>query len=154
MTAGSIERRRERAQPPQRSAFGWWSQEKLRNADTDQFAHVNNAALCSFFEAGRMEVFSHSAVQALTGGANPAVVRLEVDFLREVRFPGRVDIGTRVVDVGTASVRFAQGLFVDDDCVATAQAVCVLLDPIDHRARPLSEALKRRLRDGAALEAA
>lgn len=152
MIAGTIARH-ERPQPPQRSAFVWWSQEKLRNADTDQFAHVNNAALCTFLEAGRMEVFADGAVRALSDGANPAVVRLEVDFLREVRFPGRVDIGTRVVGVGTASVRFAQGLFIDEDCVASAQAVCVLLDPASGRARPLPKRLKRQLLDGFALEA-
>jgi acyl-CoA thioester hydrolase len=144
MTAGAMQRDA-RPQPPRRSAFVWWTAEKLRNADTDQFVHVNNAVLCSFFEAGRMEVFYDDSVRPLTDGASPAIVRLEVDFLREVRFPGRVDLGTRLVNVGTASIRFAQGLFVGDDCVASAQAVCVLLQPGSHRAQQLSERLRRHL---------
>jgi acyl-CoA thioester hydrolase len=143
-----------RPQPPRRSEFVWWTQEKLRNADTDQFVHVNHAVLCTLFEAGRMEVFSADALRALIQGARPAIVRLEVDFLREVRFPGRVDVGTRLDGVGTASIRFAQGLFVEGDCVASARAVCVLLHPDSRRAQALSEALKRDLLVGSSKEMA
>lgn len=34
-----------RSAAPQRAEFRFWTQEKLRNADTDQFLHVNNAIL-------------------------------------------------------------------------------------------------------------
>jgi acyl-CoA thioester hydrolase len=127
-----------------RSAFRWWAQEKLRNADTDQFLHVNHAVLCTFFEAGRLGVFS-ADVRPLMEGANLAIVHLELDFLREVHFPGTVDIGTRVLAVGASSMRFAQALFIGDACVATAQAVCVLLNPVTHRARPVPPALRQFL---------
>ena len=56
--------------------FRFWTEEKLRNADTDQFRHVNNAAIATLFEAARMEIFAprpiHTAMDtsgltALTG---------------------------------------------------------------------------------------
>jgi acyl-CoA thioester hydrolase len=144
MTPGTIQREA-RPHAPRRSAFGWWTQEKLRNADTDQFRHVNNAVLCTLLEAGRLEVFSEHTVRSLMLDTSPAIVRLEVDFLREVHYPGRVDIGTAVIAAGTSSIRFGQGLFIGDDCVASAQAVCVLIHPGTRRSQPLPEPLKRQL---------
>jgi acyl-CoA thioester hydrolase len=129
---------------PQRSEFAWWSQEKLRNADTDQFVHVNHAVLCTFFEAGRLQLFSGEA-RSLMDGASLAVVHLELDFLREVHFPGTIDIGTRVVSFGTTSIRFSQALFAGDECAATARAVCVLLHPATHRAHPVPIVLRNHL---------
>jgi acyl-CoA thioester hydrolase len=143
-----------RPQPPRRSDFVWWTDAKLRNADTDQFEHVNHAVLCTFFEAGRLDVFAERAVRGLMAGANLAVVRLEVDFLREVHFPGRVEVGTRSLAVGVASMRFAQGLFVGDECVASGQAVCVLLHPETGRSQPVSEPLRHHMLAARAKEAA
>ena len=128
---------------PLRSDFAWWTQEKLRNADTDQFVHVNHAVLCTFFEAGRLQVFAGAC--SMMDGANLAIVHLELDFLREVHFPGEVEIGTRAVSVGTTSIRFEQALFVGEACAAAARAVCVLLHPATHRAHPVPQELRQFL---------
>lgn len=71
----------------QRDAFRFWTEEKLRNADTDQFRHVNNAVIATFFEAARMEIFAPPAVRKWMNGANLAVVRLLIEFSAEVHFP-------------------------------------------------------------------
>jgi acyl-CoA thioester hydrolase len=129
---------------PQRSGFARWSRETLRNADTDQFVHVNHAVLCTFFETGRLQVFAGD-LRVLAEGASLAVVHLELDFLREVHYPGTVESGTRVTSVGNSSISFAQALFVGEVCVAAAQAVCVLFDSAAHRARPVPQPLRERL---------
>lgn len=134
-----------RAPIPQREEFSHWSREKLRNADTDQFRHVNNAVMASFFEAGRMELFAGEELRAHMAGANLAVVRLLMNFHREVFYPGEVSIGTRVVRVGERSVELAQGLFDGEGCAASAEAVCVLLDPDSSRATNVSDALRQGL---------
>lgn len=134
-----------RGPAPARSAFGRWCREKLRNADTDQFGHVNNAAMASLFEAGRMELFGDPAIAPQLGGAHPAVVRLALDFHRELFYPGEVAVGTRVVRVGTRSVDIVQGLFDAQGCVASAEAVCVFLDPAGPRAAAISGELRQRL---------
>jgi acyl-CoA thioester hydrolase len=112
-----------------RAELRFWSEEKLRNADTDQFKHVNNAAIATFFEAARMEIFAPPPIRALMGGANLAVVRLLIEFGAELYFPGRVQVGSTVIEVGNTSFRVRQGLFDDTcaECCAVAEAVCVLL---------------------------
>ena len=131
----------------QRNGFRFWTEEKLRNADTDQFRHVNNAVIATFFEAARMEIFAPPEIRALMDGANLAVVRLLIEFSAELHFPGRVQVGSAVVEVGNTSFKVRQGLFDDrhgSGC-ATAEAVCVLLHGETGRPHPIAPELRAYL---------
>jgi acyl-CoA thioester hydrolase len=134
--------------------FCFWTEEKLRNADTDQFRHVNNAAIASLFEAARMEIFAPRPVHALMGGANLTVVRLLIEFSVELHFPGSVRIGSTVMEVGRTSLRIRQGLFSEPEgaCHAMAQAVCVLVHPATGRPSPIEPGLRAYLLDGGGKE--
>jgi acyl-CoA thioester hydrolase len=127
--------------------FRFWTEEKLRNADTDQFRHVNNAVIATFFEAARMEIFAPSAIRPQMGGTNLAVVRLLIEFSAELHFPGRVRIGSTVAEVGNTSFRVRQGLFagVDETCCANAEAVCVLIHGETGRPHPIAPELRAYL---------
>jgi acyl-CoA thioester hydrolase len=127
----------------QRDAFRFWTEEKLRNADTDQFRHVNNAVIATFFEAARMEIFAPPAVRKWMNGANLAVVRLLIEFSAEVHFPGHVSVGSTVVEVGQTSFRVQQGLFsgADESSSATAEAVCVFVHGDTGRPVPVAPEL-------------
>jgi len=134
----------ERRQPDP-SEFRFWTEEKLRNRDTDQFGHVNNAAIASFFEAGRMEMISAPSPAPLAEGASLAVVRLLIEFSRELFYPGRVRVGSSVTDVGNTSFNVRQALFDGVGCVATAEATCVLIDASLRRPRRVPEGLRAYL---------
>jgi acyl-CoA thioester hydrolase len=116
-----------RATPVRRDAFRFWTTEKLRNADTDQFHHVNNAAIASFLEAGRIELFSDRVVAAAMAGANIVVGQLLITFHAELFYPGAVDIGSTVSRIGRTSFDVQQGVFHGQICVATGTASCVLM---------------------------
>ncbi|MBN3756204.1 acyl-CoA thioesterase [Paraburkholderia sp. Tr-20389] len=130
-----------------REDFRFWTEEKLRNADTDQFRHVNNAAIATFLEAARMEIVAPPAVRKWMDGANLAVVRLLIEFGAELRFPGYVSVGSRVVDVGRTSFRVRQGLFrgADGSSCAAAEAVCVLVHGETGRPHPVAPELRAYL---------
>ncbi|MFT4063894.1 acyl-CoA thioesterase [Paraburkholderia sp.] len=132
---------------PLRGDFRFWTDEKLRNADTDQFRHINNAAIATFFEAARMEIFAPHEIRALMGGANLAVVRLLIEFSAELHFPGCVRIGSTVVEVGHTSLKVRQGLFggIDDRCYSTAAAICVLVHAETGRPCPIAPELRAHL---------
>jgi acyl-CoA thioester hydrolase len=78
------------------------------------------------------------------GGANLAVVRLLIEFCAEVHFPGRVRVGSAVIEVGNTSFRVRQDSFagVDDSRRATAEAVCVLVDGETGRPHPIAPQLR------------
>ncbi|BCQ28643.1 acyl-CoA thioesterase [Caballeronia sp. EK] len=132
---------------PLPNAFRFWTEEKLRNADTDQFRHVNNAVIATFFEAARMEIFSPPQIRSLMDGANLAVVRLLIEFRTELHFPGHVGVGSAVIEVGNTSFRVRQSMFDDHDetLCATAEAVCVLVHGETGRPHPIAPELRAYL---------
>ncbi|SAL44570.1 thioesterase [Caballeronia cordobensis] len=137
------------------NGFRFWTEEKLRNADTDQFRHVNNASIATLFEAARMEIFAPPQIHALMNGANLAVVRLLIEFDAELHFPGRVRVGSAVVEVGNTSFKVRQGLFDERQGTgcATAEAVCVLLHGETGRSYPIAPELRAYLLSDDAMEA-
>jgi acyl-CoA thioester hydrolase len=61
------------------------------------------------------------------------IARLVLEFRAEMRWPGTVEIGTRVERVGRSWATLAQALFVHEACVATAQSVAALMDMTTRR---------------------
>jgi acyl-CoA thioester hydrolase len=81
--------------------------EKVRYSDTDRQSHVNNVLFAVFFEAGRVELlFNYGDV--LEEGCSFVLARSEIDFLRELNWPGHVTIGTRVHRLGRSSISIEQ----------------------------------------------
>ena len=143
--ATTLTPRPQKPRVPERAEFRFWTEEKLRNPDTDQFRHVNHAAMVSLFEAGRMELFARPEVRPLMQGTNLAVVRLLLHFHRDLFYPGMVSVGSVIASVGNTSFSCMQGLFDDKGCIASAEAVCVLFDPIAGRAHNIEDALRALL---------
>lgn len=128
--------------PPAPARFPFWTEEKLRIADTDLNGHVNNGAIGAFCEAGRVEVMRAVAGPPEDSPVRMVVARVEIDYLREIHFPGRVRIGSAVARIGRSSITVEQGLFLDGTCFATSQAVMVMLDPVTRRPAAMPEALR------------
>lgn len=125
--------------------------DKIRYGDTDRQGHVNNAVFSTWLETGRVELLFDPALPLAEPGSAFVIARLEVDFRAEARWPGEIQIGTRVVSVGRSSVRLEQGLFQSGRCVALATTVIVLMDDETRRSRPLAEYARARLAELAAV---
>ena len=78
-------------------------------------------------------------------GASFVIARLVLDFRAEVHWPGEVEIGSSVTRVGKSSMTLAQGLFVGETCVATAETVLVLIDDATRKSHPFTEDMRERL---------
>jgi acyl-CoA thioester hydrolase len=128
-----------------RETFAFWTAEKIRYADTDRQGHVNNAVFATFCESGRVALFFESGERLAPPGCEFVIARLELDFRAEMRWPGRADIGTTVLDIRRSSLRLGQGIFCGGSCAATAETVIVLLDSATRRGTPLPEATRAGL---------
>jgi acyl-CoA thioester hydrolase len=131
--------------PPAPDHFPFWTEEKLRVADTDMNGHINNGAIGAFCEAGRAELMHAIAGPPQTRGVSMAVARVEIDYLRELHYPGRVRIGSAVVRIGSSSFTVRQGLFLGETCFATSQSVMVILDRTTRRPAAIPAALREGL---------
>jgi len=137
----------ERPAPPPLDAYPLRAMDTLRYADTDRQGHVNNAVFATFCESGRaMFLFDPEKPLVPAGGAF-VIARLVIDFRAEINWPGRVEIGTRVIGIGRSSFTLAQGIFQDQRCAATAETVIVLMDEATRKSRPLPAEILRALEE-------
>jgi acyl-CoA thioester hydrolase len=114
--------------------------DKVRYADTDRQGHVNNAVFATFCETGRVEFLFDPEQPLYPPGAAFVIARLALDLRAEVRWPGTVEIGTRVEQIGRSSFTLKQALFQGDRLVATAETVIVLMDEETRRSTSLPPA--------------
>ena len=94
----------------------------VRFADMDRQGHVNNSVYSTYLETGRVGVIYDADQGLQVTGATTVLARVEIDFLKELRWPGTVEIGTAVAEIGRSSYTFAQAIFSDDACVVLGLA--------------------------------
>ena len=71
-------------------------------------------------------------------GLNWIMVRLDIHFRAELRWPGTIETGLGVSKFGRTSVTFDQVVFSQGRCVASAQAVTVLIEETTRKPAPLT----------------
>jgi acyl-CoA thioester hydrolase len=100
-----------------------------RYADVDPYWHLNNVAIATYFEDARITfVAGLLEIDRLTGARSRVLLaRLAIDYLREGRWPGTLQVGAGVTTVGRTSVTVGLGLFQDEACIAVSDAVLVRL---------------------------
>ena len=128
-----------------RATFSQWYGERVRFSDTDMLGHVNNAALATYFESGRTECILKIVDKEVKSGYVFVIAQLNIGFLREARWPGVIDIGTGILAIGRTSFTVGQALFDGDDCIATAEAVVVVIDSQTRNSVPIPDWLRERL---------
>ena len=112
--------------------------DKLRYNDTDRQGHVNNAVFATLLETGRVEFLYAPGGALHDPGCAFVIAGLSLSFLKEITWPGQVDIGSGVTDIGRSSFTLSQGLYQNGQCVATAQTTIVQMDESTRRSHPLS----------------
>lgn len=130
-----------------RAAHARWEPLDLRYGDMDVMHHVNNVAIASFFETTRVRFMRRVSAAAGVAEVLFSIARLELEFHREMTFPGTVAVGTRIARVGQTSVRVAQTLVHDGRRAATSEAVAVHFDVETRRPVPLPDPVRRILVD-------
>jgi len=124
------------------SDFPLQTYDKIRYADTDRQGHVNNAVFSQCFETGRVELLYDPARPLHDVGCTFVIASSKVEYLKEIVWPGTVEIGTAVTRIGTSSMTLSQGLFQNGAMVATGETVIVHVDPEMSRSRRLSTETK------------
>ncbi len=111
-----------------RETFQQFTEVTIRFSDQDSMGHVNNVAFVAYVEAARtmliqtiLDRFDHRNLDFI-------LARVEIDYLRELHYPGRVDVGARLLRLGNKSLTSGYGVFSGDVCVATALSVNVFYD--------------------------
>ena len=112
--------------------------DNVRFADLDPNHHVNNAVYATYFETGRVTLMKDHSSGLMPPGLGWIMVRLDIHFRTELRWPGAIEMGLGLVKFGRTSVTFDQVVFSEGKCVASAQSVTVLIDESMRKPTPLT----------------
>jgi acyl-CoA thioester hydrolase len=129
---------------PQLSQFPGRTYDVIRFGDLDPQGHVNNTVFATFFETGRVAFLREPGNALSPAGTTSVLARLDINFVKELHWPGEVEIGTGIAEIGRSSFTFLQAIFHQGACAATARATMVMIDGATRKATPLpAEALVR-----------
>ena len=128
---------------PRLEDFPYRLTDNVRFADLDPNQHVNNAVYATYFETGRVTLMKDRSYGLMPAGVTWIMVRLDMHFRAELRWPGTIEMGLGVVKFGRTSVTFDQVVFAEGICVASARSVSVLLDEVTRKPTPLTEEILR-----------
>ncbi len=130
-----------------RESYKHWTSVNIRYGDTDRQGHLNNAVYCTFFESGRCAFLFDDKGESLAGeGKNFVIVKITLDYLVEINFPGVVEVGSRIIKIGNSSFTVGQALFKDGVCCSTAESIIVQLDANTKRSSPITSQLMEVLK--------
>lgn len=107
--------------------FRHWHGITIRTADEDPLGHVNNTIYAVWIEVARVMLIK-PYIEPSPDWMNTVLASMTIDFLSETHFPGDVDVGASLVDVGNRSIKSVYGVFRDGQCLATSRCVNVYFD--------------------------
>ena len=142
--AGSVSPAKE--PPPSLDLYTFKTFDKIRYADTDRQGHVNNAVFSTMLETGRTEILFNPEMPLAAPGCSFVIANLNLNFLAQVTWPGRVDIGTRIMKVSRSSVVLDTAVFTEAGvCAARAQTIIVHISDETQRSQAWSEPVRQYL---------
>ncbi|HEV7599361.1 MAG TPA: thioesterase family protein [Bradyrhizobium sp.] len=128
---------------PRLEDFPYRLTDNVRFADLDPNQHVNNAVYATYFETGRVTLMKDPSFGLMPSGLAWIMVRLDIHFRAELKWPGTIEMGLGISKFGRTSVTFDQVVFSEGRCVASSQSVSVLIDEFTRRPTPLTDEIKK-----------
>jgi acyl-CoA thioester hydrolase len=128
-----------------RRIYGFATEEHLRFADVDANGHINNGAFLQLLENARVS-YMRAIVRSGLPRFRVVVGRLEIDFKRQMFFPGRATACARLLEVHARKCVIGHGLFDGEgNCTAVLKAIMVSLNEETHRSMPFEPAVRAAL---------
>jgi acyl-CoA thioester hydrolase len=116
--------------------------------DNDVYGHVNNVVYYSYFDTVVNDyLIRHGGLDIHAGSSIGVAVETHCQFMAPLTFPEIIDVGLRVVKLGTSSVRYQIGLFRRGDEIVAAEGyfVHVFVDRRTRRPQPIPEQIRAAL---------
>ncbi len=75
----------------------------IRWGDMDAMGHVNNTVYFRYFETARIAWFDQIAAAPDPGGDGPVIINANCSFLKQLKYPGEIEVTTLVGPPGRSS---------------------------------------------------
>lgn len=132
--------------PRDPASYRHWESIPLRFIDQDIMHHVNNVVFSRLFESGRIEFWRKLGQFPFAKDSGLILVRVAIDYLRQLHYPDTVKVGTRIKRIGNASVQVRQALFSGKgECCALSESVSAHAHYADSKSSPIPDKLRKLL---------
>lgn len=121
------------------------TREALRFRDMDLVGHVNNSIYATLFEQNRVDFQNLPGGFCEGAGQVIVVATPAIDFLRELHWPGTVEISLGIGRLGASSFDVEQEILRDGVPIARARCTQVLINVAGRRPVSLSAEQRARL---------
>lgn len=120
---------------------------QLRFNDIDQMGHVNNAVIMEFFDLGKSEYFTTIGLPPEEGDFTVMVVRVEVDFHRQILFHDHIHVTTSVDHFGNKSLAVKQQVIdtATGEACASCRTVMSGYSRTTHQSALIPDTIKERI---------
>ena len=129
---------------------------EIRFTDVDSQGHVNHTAVVEWIAHARVTLidekvtqYDHTLWKDNLEDEGPeldhVLVNLEVNFHKEVLYPGTIEVSGRVLNVGSKSVTTEFFIYSKDDLAAEAQCINVFFRTSDKTSVDIPDKLKEIL---------
>lgn len=122
--------------PLPRTAFVRWHGITLRWVDNDVYGHVNNTIYYQWFDtAVNAMLVSEGLLDIASGDPICLVAGTSCDYFSPISFPGAVEVGLAVEELGRSSVKYRLGVFPRgaEEAAATGRFVHVAVSRSERR---------------------
>jgi len=75
----------------------------IRWGDMDAMGHVNNTVYFRYLEQARIEWFTQAGCEPDPAGEGPVIINAHCTFIRQLKYPGEVEVRTYVGTPGRSS---------------------------------------------------
>lgn len=133
---------------PTRSDYRHFQAIPTRWKDNDIYGHVNNVEYFSYFDTViNTYLIRHGSLDIHQGALIGVCAESHCKFLAQITFPETITAGLRVEHLGTSSVRYGIGLFVEatNEPAAEGWFVHVFVDRTTRRPAPITPELRAAL---------
>jgi len=127
---------------------------QIRFNDVDKFGHVNNTVFFQFYDTAKTDYFATVCKGVDWERVAIVVVKIEAEFLSQIKAGDHIAARTRVSKIGTKSFHLEQDLIdVDSQEVrCRCLSIMVLYDLIHRQSMPFPDAWRQAIRQYDGLE--
>lgn len=96
--------------------FYHWHELNVRFNDVDALQHVNNSVFNTYYEEARLRFLGEyfELNKEFHEGKSFVMVRSEIEYLGQIKFPNALKVGTGIMKVGNSSLEAFQAIYLSD----------------------------------------
>lgn len=120
-----------RKPPATRAEFKVWREMTTRWSDNDAYGHINNTVYYEWFDSAvNAWMVEQGMLDIENGDPIALVVETQCTYAAPLAFPGAVEIGLAVTELGRSSIRYRIGIFAKgtERAAAEGKFVHVVVD--------------------------